>query len=90
MKKLSPRQLALLERVCLKKYTVRYSGYAGNFRPNASVSVQLADGPLDHSFLPHTLYSLEERKLVQRIPGGSHIDFKIVPTPAGLDAWGNR
>lgn len=84
---LSERQRELLERVCLKRYTVVFQHYMGSFRPNESVDVD-EEGKLrtDRSFRPTTVEALRSRGLVRLVSQGqgwSHVK----PTRAGLELF---
>lgn len=85
--RLSERQRELLERVCLKRYTVVFEHYMGSFRPNESVYVDANDNSRrDHSFRPATVEALRKRGLVHLVSKGqgwSHVK----PTAAGLDLY---
>lgn len=85
---LSKRQAELLERVCLKRYTVAFTHYMGNHQPNESVRIDDATGDTfsDFTFRPTTVYALHSKGLVQfkrQAHGFSH----ILPTRAGLDYY---
>jgi hypothetical protein len=84
---LSPQQSALLERVCLKRYQVRFSHYMGSFQPNESVQV-FEDGRTgtDNTFRPATAHALRSKNLVrfhQYASGAS----ELRPTLEGLAAF---
>lgn len=82
--KLSNRQAELLERVCLRRYTVRFSHYMGSFQPNERVEIEEDGRAADWSFRPQTVYALRERGLVVlRNDGPGHSEVR--PTTAGLD-----
>lgn len=85
--KLSARQMALLERVCLKRYIVIFGHYMGSMQPNESVRVE-EDGVrlADHTFRPATVESLRSRGLVRLVrqgQGWSHVK----PTSEGLESF---
>jgi hypothetical protein len=85
-KPLTDRQAALLERVCLRRYTVVFYHYMGTHRPNDSVRIDDEQGDYDRTFRPATVESLRARGLVRYVsqgPGWSHIK----PTQAGLDHY---
>lgn len=89
--RLSRRQSEMLERVCLRRYTVVFEHYMGSHRPNESVYVDEAVGgqeetQRDWSFRPTTVEALRQRKLVHLVSiGQGHSHVK--PTAAGLDAY---
>jgi hypothetical protein len=84
---LSPQQRALLERVCLKRYQVRFSHYMGSFQPTESVQVfEVGREGMDSTFRPATAHALHGRNLVRfhkYAPGES----ELKPTLEGLAAF---
>ena|ERR687890_1779715 len=85
-KPLTDRQAALLERVCLRRYTVIFAHYMGNHQPNESVRVDDQQGGCDHTFRPTTAESLRARGLVRYAHRG-HGFSHVKPTQAGLDHY---
>lgn len=84
--RLSTRQMELLERVCLRRYTVHFNHYMGSFSPNESVRVADSEGSWDDSFRPATVEALRQRGLVsfrRRGPGFSI----VIPTADGLELY---
>jgi hypothetical protein len=84
---LSPQQQALLERVCLKRYQVRFSHYMGSFQPNESIDI-IEDGQriASDTFRPATAYALHAAGLARFsycAPGASWLK----PTPEGMAAF---
>jgi hypothetical protein len=72
-KPLTDRQAALLERVCLRRYTVIFAHYMGNHQPNESVRVDDQQGGCARGLV----------RYAHRGHGFSHVK----PTQAGLDHY---
>lgn len=86
MTKLSTRQAALLERVCLRRYQVRFSHYMGSFQPNESVTVYEDGQRGDRTFRAITANALRDKGLVtfkSYAPSAS----EVKPTRAGLELF---
>jgi hypothetical protein len=95
MAKLSARQEALLERVCLRRYEVQFDHYMGSFQPNESVTIYKLDldgkriwnERADRSFRPATAEALRSRGLVQFLRNSGPGFSIVVPTRAGLELY---
>jgi hypothetical protein len=93
--KLPARQAELLERVCLKRYTVTFVHYMGSFQPNESVIVVDAQTPqgvvgaaIDRSFRPSTTEALRSKGLVRYSREGVGPGTSILePTRLGLETF---
>lgn len=81
--RLSTRQAELLERVCLRRYTVHFAHYMGSFTPNESVRVEDSEGSWDSSFRPSTADALRSRGLVRYQRQGHGFSI-LVPTTEGM------
>lgn len=91
--KISKRQTELLQRICLKRYTVRLHHYMGWFNPNEYVTVEEERSPTDEqraytdrTFRPSTVEALRSKGLVRYVKSSQGVSI-ILPTRAGLDLF---